>query len=72
MSKASRSPSIDERKKIDLENGDIVKENDEYVLKTIKSFTTATAAAMYVLGSGLNGWLVWKDEKGRSMRELYR
>ncbi len=72
MSKASRSPSIDERKKKDLENGDIVKEDDKYILKTTKSFTTATAAAMYVLGSGLNGWLVWKDEKGRSMRELYR
>lgn len=72
MDRESRSPSVDKKKRLDILNGDIIKQEDKYVLKENKSFSTPTAAAMYVLGSGLNGWLVWKDEKGRPMRELYR
>lgn len=55
------------------EEGAIVKKSDgKYYLTKIVSFKSPSGAADFVLGGSHNGWLEWKDKKGKTLNELFR
>ena len=55
-----------------LKNGDIVIENDIYILKKSMEFSTPSGAACFVLGGNQNGWVEWKSADGKTLDEIYR
>lgn len=47
-------------------------ESNNMVLIQDYTFTSPSAAANYCIGSSNNGWITWKDSKGRTLDEVYR
>ncbi len=43
-----------------------------YILQEDIKFKTPSGAAKFVNGGTLNGWEVWKNEKGKTLNEIYR
>ena len=56
-----------------LDEGTIVQKQDGhyYTQKTI-SFKTPSGASDFILGGSTNGWMDWKDKKGKTLDELFR
>lgn len=49
------------------------KKKDELIyLEEDQIFTSPSKAANYCSGSSNNGWIVWKDQKGQTLDEVYR
>ncbi len=42
------------------------------IMDADKTFSSPSTAADFCIGSSNNGWLVWKDEKGQTLDEVYR
>ena len=54
------------------EKGDIVKQEDKYVLTVTLEFNTPSGASDFVLGGSTNGWAEWKNKDGKTLDEIYR
>ena len=62
-----------ERRRELIESGALEKgSNDVYTLKQTVTFNSPTGAAVFVLGSATNGWIEWKDDNGKTLKELYQ
>ena len=48
------------------------KEGDYIVLNINRTFNSPSSACDFCIGSSNNGWIVWKDEKGLTLDEIYR
>ncbi len=59
------------RKKL-LENGDITKDNDKYILNVTIEFNTPSGASDFILGGSSNGWMEWKNKDGKTLDQIYR
>jgi hypothetical protein len=51
-------------------NTNLVK--NELILHTDTTFKSPSAASDYCTGSSTNGWDIWKDDKGKTLDEVYR
>ena len=47
-------------------------ENNKLVLDVDKTFTSPSTASDFCIGSNNNGWLVWKDDNGKTLDDIYR
>lgn len=54
------------------EKGDIVKQEDKYILTVTLEFNTPSGASDFVLGGSTNGWAEWKNKDGKTLDEIYR
>lgn len=54
------------------EKGDIVKQEDKYILTVTLEFNTPSGASDFVLGGSTNGWTEWKNKDGKTLDEVYR
>lgn len=54
------------------EKGDIVKQEDKYILTVTLEFNTPSGASDFVLGGSTNGWSEWKNKDGKTLDEVYR
>ena len=54
------------------EKGDIVKQEDKYILTVTLEFNTPSGASDFVLGGSTNGWSEWKNKDGKTLDEIYR
>ena len=54
------------------EKGDIVKQEDKYILTVTLEFNTPSGASDFVLGGSTNGWAEWKNKDGKTLDEVYR
>lgn len=68
----SLSPAIARQRQSALKNGDMTDVNGDYVLNKSISFSSPSAAAMFVLGARINGWTEWKNKDGKTLDELFR
>ena len=48
-----------------------VKKSNGFVMKRDALCDSPSAAASFVLGRSANGWLEWKDESTRTLKEVY-
>ena len=56
-----------------LKDGTIVKRQDgRYFLTKPVSFERPSGASNFALGGSTNGWIEWRDQKGRTLDELVR
>ena len=53
-----------------IERGVLVKSNDRYVFSQDYTFDSPSAAAQVIQGRTANGRIDWKDEQGRTLKEL--
>ncbi len=53
-----------------ITNGDLVLEGDKYVFKKNVLFDTASPAAAIIVGYSINGPHTWKDQSGKSLKEI--
>jgi hypothetical protein len=53
-----------------LDKGVFVKDKDRYKLTQDYAFSSPSSAASAVLGMSANGRTEWKDEKGRTLKEV--
>ncbi len=72
MSRKCHSQAIEKQRQTALENGNIVKKGEKYILTMSMSFTSPSTASMFVIGGSTNGWIEWKDKDGRTLDEIYR
>ena len=49
-----------------------VKKSNGFVMKRDALCDSPSAAASFVLGRSANGWLEWKDESNRTLKEVYK
>ena len=49
-----------------------VKKTNGFVMKRDALCDSPSAAASFVLGRSVNGWLEWKDESNRTLKEVYK
>ncbi len=49
-----------------------VKKSNGFVLKRDAICDSPSAAASFVIGRSVNGWLEWKDESNRTLKEVYK
>ncbi len=55
----------------DLEaKGILTRSSEGLVFTTNYTFGSPSGAAMVLLGRPASGWIEWKDEKGRTLRQL--
>lgn len=66
----SLSLSFRQRRQAILDSGAVVVDGAKLSLKEDRTFSSPSAAAVFLLGYNCNGREVWKDAKGRSMNEL--
>jgi len=45
---------------------------DSITLKVDYTFKSPSTAADFCIGSSNNGWLVWKNEDGKTLDEVFR
>ena len=74
--KKSTSPSchdflIKTRNKF-LEDGILIDKGDKYEFTEDYVFSSPSTAGGVVLGRNVNGWLTWKDKKGKTLDEIKR
>lgn len=50
----------------------VIQKNQHYVFKSDYIFKPPSEAGSVVLGRSSNGWVVWKNEEGKSMDEVIR
>ncbi|MCK4305808.1 MAG: GIY-YIG nuclease family protein [Candidatus Eisenbacteria sp.] len=60
---------VENRKKL-VSNGTLVQDGDHYRFTKNTEFSSPSAAAAVVHGGGANGLLVWKDRRGRPLKEI--
>lgn len=60
------------QRKVAISNGDIVAKDDKYYLTKSLAFKTPSGAGSFVLGGSRNGWVVWKNQDGKTLDEVYR
>ena len=49
-----------------------MKKSNGFVLKRDAICGSPSAAASFVIGRSVNGWLEWKDESNRTLKEVYK
>lgn len=72
MSRKCHSTTIEKQRQSALENGNIVKKDEKYILTMSMTFKSPSTASMFVIGGSTNGWTEWKDKDGRTLDEIYR
>ncbi len=72
MSRKCHSEKVEKQRQTAVQNGDIVKNGDKYILNVSIPFTSPSTAAMFVLGGSTNGWIEWKNTDGKTLDELFR
>lgn len=72
MSRKCNSEKLEKQRQIAVQNGDIVKDGDRYILTVSIAFSSPSTAAMFVLGGSTNGWIEWKGADGKTLDELIR
>ena len=55
-----------------ISNGTLVPEGDKYIFKKNVLFNTPSPAAAIVVGYSINGLQTWKDNKGKSLKDIER
>lgn len=48
------------------------KADGKFILNTDVIFSSPSSAAIFCMGTNSNGWISWKDKKGRTLDEIYR
>ena len=72
MEKDCYQNTLNNQRKVALENGDIVNIDNKYVLSKSISFKTPSGAACFVLGGSRNGWVEWKNDDNQTLDKVYR
>lgn len=72
MSRKCHSEKVEKQRQTAVQNGNIVKDGDQYILNMSISFTSPSTAAMFALGGSTNGWIEWKSKDGKTLDELFR
>lgn len=44
----------------------------DLILQSDRTFSSPSSACDFCIGSSNNGWVVWKDERGQTLDEVYR
>ncbi|MCP4354851.1 MAG: GIY-YIG nuclease family protein [Proteobacteria bacterium] len=73
--KKETAPSLkNSKQRIEFLYSEKLEEYDDkfYTLLEDHLFTSVTSSVEAVLGSPRNGWINWKDEKGKTLDEVYR
>ncbi len=47
-------------------------DGDKFILEFDKTFTSPSTASDFCIGSSNNGWIVWKDDNGQTLDDIYR
>lgn len=55
-----------------LQSGDIILQDDKYILTRTLEFNTPSGAGCFILGYNVNGWTAWKNKDGKTLDEVYR
>ncbi len=71
VSSAFRHTTADLHRQIFI-NLNCIKQPYGYVMKRDALCDSPSAAASYVLGRSANGWIVWTDDKKRSLKEIFK
>lgn len=66
----TQHPFVVEHRRRLIENGDLVQKETGYEFTRDTEFSSPSAAAAVVHGGGANGMVSWKDEQGRTLKEL--
>ena len=72
ISRKCRAEALEKQRHSALKNGIITQVNDTYILNMSLSFSTPSAAAVFVLGGSANGWTEWKNKDSKTLTELFR
>lgn len=72
MSRKCHSEKVEKQRQTAVQNGNIVKSGDQYILNVSIPFTSPSTAAMFALGGSTNGWIEWKSKDGKTLDELFR
>ena len=72
LEKPVRLEKYNRQRKELYEKGDIVKQEDKYILTVTLEFNTPSGASDFVLGGSTNGWSEWKNKGGKTLDEVYR
>ena len=65
----SAADDVTKRRQLLLEQGILDLQNNTFVFKQNHSFSSPSAAAVVVLGRSANGWIEWKDQDGKTLKE---
>lgn len=73
LHKKCSAKSLEERRQQALTNGEIITtpEGKAILTKNI-TFSSPSAAAVFVLGGSVNGWDAWKNPEGKTLAEIFR
>lgn len=72
MSRKCHSDTMEKQRQAALADGNIVLANGRYTLAVSVSFSSPSAAGMFVLGGSINGWTEWKNKDGKTIDEFFR
>lgn len=72
MSRKCHSEKVEKQRQTAVQNGNIIKNGEKYILNVSIPFTSPSTAAMFVLGGSTNGWVEWKSKDGKTLDELFR
>ncbi len=72
MSRRCHSEKVEKQRQTAVQNGNIIKNGEQYVLNVSIPFTSPSAAATFVLGGSINGWTEWKGKEEKTLDELFR
>ena len=48
------------------------RQGNDWVLQIDRTFNSPTTAGDFCIGSNNNGWIIWKDDKGQTLDDVYR
>lgn len=71
LSRTCNSKKVETQRQTAVQNGNIVKNGEHYILNVSISFASPSTAAMFVLGGSTNGWIEWKNNSGQTLDELF-
>lgn len=72
MSRKCHSEKVEKQRQTAVQNGNIVKSGEKYILNVSIPFASPSTAAMFALGGSTNGWVEWKNKDGKTLDELFR
>ena len=72
MSRKCHSEKVEKQRQTAVQNGNIIKNGEKYILNVSIPFTSPSTAAMFVLGGSTNGWVEWKSKDGKTLDKLFR
>lgn len=72
MSRRCHSEKVEKQRQMAVQNGNITKNGEKYILNISISFTSPSTASMFALGGSTNGWTEWKGKDGKTLDELFR